>query len=201
MAKVHISSDIIKLFSSEGDMVAWLKKVRLVAKLQQVDNVASLLPLYLEGDALALYMEMEEDNQKQIEQIDARLKEAFTDDAFATYRKVTMIKWVGEHVDVNANKIRQLVGLAGFNGDGQKRLTKLSFVTEFPDTVSIGLQQAPNIEALTMGDLISRARILTMTEEGNQDVVAPMCSLHCSVALSAGAIEYAPMGPPVGCGR
>ena len=76
-------------FSSKGNMVAWLKKVRFVVKLQQMDDVASLLPLYLEGDALALYMEMEE-NQKQIEQIKARLKEVFTDDAFSVYRKVTV---------------------------------------------------------------------------------------------------------------
>ena len=105
MAKVRISSDIIKPFSGEGDVVAWLKKVRLVAKLQQVDDVASLLPLYLEGGALALYMEMEDDDQKRIEQIEARLKDAFTDDAFAAYRKVTMIKWAGEREDVYANKI------------------------------------------------------------------------------------------------
>ena len=60
MAKVRISNDIINLFSGEGDVVVWLKKMRLVAKLQLVDDVASLLPLYLEGDALTLYMEMEE---------------------------------------------------------------------------------------------------------------------------------------------
>ena len=52
-------------------MVAWLKKMKLVAKLQQGDDVVSLLPLYLEGVTLALYMEMEEDDQKQIEQIKA----------------------------------------------------------------------------------------------------------------------------------
>ena len=57
MVKVHISNNIIKPFS--------------VAKLQQVDEVASLLPLYLEGDALTLYMEMEEDDQKGIEKIEA----------------------------------------------------------------------------------------------------------------------------------
>ena len=49
MAKVRLGSDIIKPFSSEGDVVAWLKKVRLVARLQHVDDVTSLLPLYLEG--------------------------------------------------------------------------------------------------------------------------------------------------------
>ena len=128
-------------------MVAWLKKVRLVVKLQQVDVVASLLPLYFDGDALALYMEMEEDDQKQTEQIEARLKEAFTDDVFAAYRKVTMIMWAGELVDVYTNKIRQLVGLAGFKEEGLERPTKLDFVTGLPDTVSIGLQQVPNIKA------------------------------------------------------
>ena len=180
MAKIRLSSDIIKPFSGKGNVVEWLKKVRLVAKLQQVDDVASLLPLYLKGDALALYMEMEDNNQKQIEQIEARLKEAFTYDAFAAYRKETMFRWAGERVDVYTNKIRQLVGLAGFKGDGLERLTKLTFVMGFPDTVSIRLQQAPNIEALTMGDLISRARVLTATEEQNQDVVAATHSPHGS---------------------
>ena len=45
-------------------MVAWLKKVRLVARVQQVDAVTSLLPLYLVWDAVALYMEMEGNDQK-----------------------------------------------------------------------------------------------------------------------------------------
>ena len=90
-------------------MVVWLKKVRLVAKLQQVDDVASLLPFYFEGDALG----MEEDDQKRIEQIQAQLKEVFNDDAFAAYRKVTMIMLAGERVDVYANKIKQLVRWAG----------------------------------------------------------------------------------------
>ena len=184
MAKVCISSDIIRPFSGEGDVVAWLKKVRLVVKLQQVDNVACLLPLYLEGDALALYMEMEEDDQKQIEQIEAWLKEAFTDDAFTAYRKVTMIRWAGKCMDVYANKIRQLVGLARFKEDGLERLTKLTFVTGFPDTISIRLQQVSNIKAMTMGDLISRARVLTTAEEQNQDVVADTHSPHNSARSS-----------------
>ena len=74
MTKVRISSDIIKPFSGEGDVVAWQKKVRLVARLQKVDDVASLIPLYLDGDALALYIEMEETRQRDAEQIEACLK-------------------------------------------------------------------------------------------------------------------------------
>ena len=102
MAKVGISSDIIKPFSDQGDVLAWLKKVRLVAKLEQLDNVASVLALYLDGDTLAVYMEIEEeeeeeeeddnddddddDDDKQREQMEGRLKEMFTDDALAAQR-------------------------------------------------------------------------------------------------------------------
>ncbi len=60
----------------------------------------------------------------------AGLKEVFTDNVFAAYRKVTMIRWAGECVDGYANKIRLLVGLAGFKRDGLERLMKLTFVNE-----------------------------------------------------------------------
>ena len=96
-----------------------------------------------------------------------------------------MIRWAGECVDGYANKIRQLVGLAGFKGDGLERLTKLTFVTGFPDTISIRLQQVPNIKAQAMVDLISRARVLMTTDEQNQDVVAAMCTPHSSARSSS----------------
>ena len=41
MANLRISSDIIKPFSGKGDVVAWLKKVRLIARLQKLDDVPS----------------------------------------------------------------------------------------------------------------------------------------------------------------
>ena len=58
-----ISHEMIKPFSGEGDVVEWLRKVRLVAKLQNIADLASLIPLYLEGDALVLYLEMKEHEQ------------------------------------------------------------------------------------------------------------------------------------------
>ena len=38
--------------------MAWLKKVKLVAKLQNIADLATFLPLYLEVDVLAIYLEM-----------------------------------------------------------------------------------------------------------------------------------------------
>ena len=57
-------SNMIKPFCSEGDVVAWLRKVDLVVKLQNVDNVATVVPLFLKGDALALYLELNEAYEK-----------------------------------------------------------------------------------------------------------------------------------------
>ena len=90
-----------------------------------------------------------------------------------------MVRWAGERVDVYANKIRQLVGLAGFEGAGLLRFTKLAFVTGFPNTISIELQQAPNIETLAMGDLLAQARVLTT---GDQAMTWPGLGAHPTVA-------------------
>lgn len=109
-----------------------------MTKLLLVDDVASLLPLYLEGDRLALYMEMDEENQRDINQIAAQL-EAFTYGALTAYRMLTVIRWAGEQVNIYPNRIRQLVRLAVCEGVGLERLAKLTFVTGFLDAIfSIG---------------------------------------------------------------
>ena len=55
---LRLGKDVIPSFSGEGDVVGWIKKVKLVAKLQKVQDLASFIPLFLHGDALALYLEM-----------------------------------------------------------------------------------------------------------------------------------------------
>ena len=90
------------------------EKYHLVARFQQVDNEVSLLPMYMVGGALALYMQLEENDQKDIDQTETRLKKAFADDAVTMYRKPTMVRGTSKRVDVFTNKIRHLVGLASF---------------------------------------------------------------------------------------
>ena len=59
---------MIRPYTGEDDLISWLKKVKLVAKLAKVTDLASFLPLYLEGDALAVYLEMSETDQKSAPQ-------------------------------------------------------------------------------------------------------------------------------------
>ena len=177
MATAKITTDMIKPFTGEGDVVAWVRKVKLVAKLKKVTDVASLLPLYLEGDALSIYLEMKESDQDDADKIEARLKEAFSDSAFVAYGKLMHVKWVGEQVDVFANEIRRLAGLAGFTGESLERIVKLTFVNGLPEHMSVELQQVENIMELSMSDVLTRARILT----ANRDNISKMAAVSVDV--------------------
>ena len=53
-----ITTSMIAPFRGDGDLVAWLTKVKLVAKLKKRTDLAAFVPLFLEGDALTLYLEM-----------------------------------------------------------------------------------------------------------------------------------------------
>ena len=158
--EIKLSRDMIRPFKGEGDLVAWLSKVKLVAKLQKIDDLSVFIPLFLEGDALAIYLELSSSEQASADTIEARLKEAFTDGPFEAYGKLVRMKWAGEPVDVYANEIKRLAGLAGFFGEGLDRIIKLTFVNGFPDNISIELQQVANILTVSMSEILVRARIL-----------------------------------------
>lgn len=171
--KLKVSSDMMRCFDGTGDVVAWLKKAKLVAKLMEITDVASFIPLYLEGDAMALYLEMTEADQTKVEKIENRLKEAFAQGKFEAYGKLKGLRWKGEQVDVFANEIRRLAGLAGWKGEGLELAVKLAFITGFPDRVSVELKQIQDIDTMSVSALITKARVLVSGHsEGGQEVVA-----------------------------
>ena len=165
-----VSAEMVKPFKGEGDVIAWIKKIQLVAKLQKVSDLASFIPLFLEGDALALYLEMSEDDQTNAESIIARLKEAFTEGAFVAFAKLSKIKWTGQPVDVFANEIRRLAGLAGLRGEGLESVVRLTFVNGFPDRISVALQQVDGVLTKPVSDLINVARIYCTCRNKCDDV-------------------------------
>ena len=155
--KLKVSSDMMRCFDGTGDVVAWLKKAKLVAKLMEITDVASFIPLYLEGDAMALYLEMTEADQTKVEKIENRLKEAFAQGKFEAYGKLKGLRWKGEQVDVL----------------GVKLAVKLAFITGFPDRVSVELKQIQDIDTMSVSALITKARVLVSGHsEGGQEVVA-----------------------------
>ena len=105
--------------------MSFITKVELVAALKKIDDEAKFLPLYLEGHALAIYLEMDETEQKDPTKIKNRLKEAFCGGPFVAHAKLSSMKWGGEEVDVYANEIRLLAGLARFEGPSLEHIVNV----------------------------------------------------------------------------
>ena len=63
-SSTKISTDTIKTFRGDGDICAWLKKIEIVCRLTGQKDEALFIPLYLDGGALAVYMQMEEAEQE-----------------------------------------------------------------------------------------------------------------------------------------
>ena len=144
------------------------EKVLLVVKLQKITELESFLPLYLEGEALALYLEMNESDQLDVDEIQKQVKAAFSDDMFTAYAKLVKYRWSGEKVDVFANELRRLAGLAGFEKDGLENIVRLTFINGLSDSISASMQQLPNIKVMPVCELIESLRILYQNYQQRQ---------------------------------
>ena len=82
------------------------------------------------------------------------------------------------------NEIRRMGGLAGFEGKGLERVVRLAFVNGFPDSISCDLQQMAGVLEVEMGEIVSRARILTARKNVGSDstVAAAMAVDRSQVA-------------------
>ena len=69
-----------------------------MAKLQNIDNAATVIQLFLEGDALALYLELSERDQEDVNIICTRLKQVFAEVPYEAYEKLKSVWWTGESV-------------------------------------------------------------------------------------------------------
>ena len=69
--------------------------------------------MYLEGNALTIYLEIGEKDQANAESIEKRLKMAFLESAFEAYNKLRRVTWTRESVNMYAVEIRQQAGLVG----------------------------------------------------------------------------------------
>ena len=178
-----ISSDMVKPFNGEGDVLAWLEKVQLVAELSGVTELAKFIPLFLEGSALSVYLELTKDEKLVPGTIIARLKEVYSDSVFVAFRKVMSMRWMGEPIDAFVTEIRRLAGLAGFVGEIEN-VVRLTFINSFPDSISIELQQIDGIATMDMSKIITKARVLTTSGGGvaagavRQDSMVASRGLH-----------------------
>jgi len=178
MADNRIAS-VLTPFNGEGDVTAWLSKVELVVKLtKKKADLAAIIPLYLEGGALAVYLELSAEDQLDADKIKNSLTKAFSDSAFTAFSKLKALEWRGESVDIFATNLRRLARESGFTEPAIDDIVRLAFITGVPHNVSMELQQLQDVESLPVADILSRARVLMASKKGAEANMVVAGAMH-----------------------
>ena len=111
MASPRIS-DIITKYDGSTDFSEWVKKLELVAKLQKITELENFLPLFLVGDAFAVYDALADGVKTKYDDLKDHLLKAFSLNSFAAFDRLVLRRYVpGESVDVYLSDLRRLIGL------------------------------------------------------------------------------------------
>ena len=149
--------DFLQPFDGTGDVIQWLTKLDLVAKLRKIKNVAEVIPLFLEGPAFSVYSEMAEGEKQDAACIRQAMITAFATNPFRAYEEMCRRVWRDEPVDVYLTDLRRLARLAGVTSE---LLLLRAFVVGLPSAVSRELRALPGVERMPLSDVVERARCL-----------------------------------------
>lgn len=150
-------SDVLRPFDGEGDIIEWLNKVELIAKLRKLTELETVIPLFLENAAFQVYNELSDSDKADVNAIKSALIDAFALNSFQAYERFTKRVWCDEPVDVFVTDLRKLARLAGVLSD---RLLLNAFIVGLPAVVSRELRAVTKIESLALSEVVSRARSL-----------------------------------------
>ena len=152
------ANDLIRCFDGSGDIATWLRKVELVARIKEINDVSTLIPLYLEGPAFSVYDQLDDAKKKDEEAIRKALLEAFGMNKFAAYDAFRNRSWSpGEAVDSFLADLCRLAGLAGIEKDD---VIRCAFVCGLPMDVSSQLRASARINEADLGTVVEQARVL-----------------------------------------
>lgn len=153
-------SEVISRFTGEdgADIVTWVKKFQMVAQAKELGDIATLMPLFLDGSAYAVYEEMAPGDKKSVDKIEATLFKAFALDPFRAYEQLTTRTYVeGEPVDVYLADLRRLTKLASVESDA---VLRCAFITGLPKSVSAQLRATVKITEAPLDIVVEMARAL-----------------------------------------
>ena len=170
MADIKLDS-LIRSFDGAGSVEDWIAKVKHVCTVKKITDVASVLPLFLEGSAFAVFKQLPDADQLVSAKIERALLDAFALDPFCAFEKLASRRWSqGEPVDVYLADLKRLAGLADVACD---KLLQRAFVVGLPSPISSQLRAAARLQAMTLAQLVEHARVLMASQD---DVTALISS-------------------------
>ena len=164
----------------------WLEKLELVCRLRGITKLQEVIPLRLTGGAFAVYQQLSEIDKADVAKIKRALLSAFAQDSFVAYEQfVSRRLKPDEAADVYLADLRRLAAL--FGGVSDTALA-CAFVAGLPESVRQILRAGSRMEALSLEQLLTRARSI-MADEA--------CSV-AAVAMRAGSQVQTPAAAIVG---
>lgn len=165
---------VVKVYSGkeDGSFDGWCSKFELVAKLQKLDELQNVLPLFLGGSAFQIYDEMKEVDKKDFKKIKGALGKAFSLDSSSAYEqlKLTVLQ-EQDAADGYLADIRRLTKLVC--GDTPpESLVRSAFLSGLPSTMRMQLVAMVAVDDTPMDQLCARVRSLRGVADD-----APSCAV------------------------
>ncbi len=138
MAKAVKLTDVVKTFTGcgEEDIVTWIERLEVVAELQEIDDLAPVIPLFLEGPAYDVFTQMPKGERSDEGKVKEKLIAAFgmsPSEAYSTF-KVRVLQ-SGEAPDGFLADLRRLARTVCSGGDAGtiEQLVVCQFVDGLPE--------------------------------------------------------------------
>ena len=196
---MDVINSAVKVFDgSNSNVREWVSKIKLVAKLQNIEDVSCLLPLYLEGPAYAVYDQISDTDKLKVTKIEAALFSAFDHDCFNAYDLFRKRIWqTGESVDVYLADLKQLARAAHVESPA---LVYLAFVIGLPQYVSIQLRAASELgSGKDIMKAVELARILMSRTSAKALLVKSPKQFSCYLCHKNHLTNFCPQSEPGVC--
>ena len=157
-------SDLVRQFDGAGDFMEWIQKLELVAKLQNIKDLTSFLPLFLSGSAFAVYQSLPQTDKDDYTIVRKTLTNAFSMCQFKAY-EVFMGRRLGagESVDVYLAELNRIAALISSAVD--EEWIKCAFICGLPGDMKSQIQAACSLSTMKLSEVVEKARTLVSVRE------------------------------------
>lgn len=91
--KIRISNNAIRHFYGDRNIVTWICKIKVLVRLQSIDDIPGLMTLCLEVSTFLLYIKMDGEDQSSVAK-----REACMEVTYAALVKLGMVRQTGVYV-------------------------------------------------------------------------------------------------------